>query len=58
MITLITLLCFTTVLGLSLVYSIIRFSVWKNRALIIIIISALYFLTIFIIFSYHGGVLE
>jgi len=57
MITLITLLCLATLVALSLVYGIMRVSVWKNRALIIIIISALYFLSIFMAFSYYGGVL-
>jgi hypothetical protein len=57
MITLIMLLSFTTAVAMALIYGVIRVSLWKNRALFVIIISALYFIFVFMAFSHYGGLL-
>lgn len=55
MITLIMQLGLVTIVAMVLIYTLIRVSLWKNRALLVIIISALYFLSVFMIFSSYGG---
>ena len=55
MITLMMLLGLITTIAIALIYTLIRVSLWKNRALLVIIISALYFLSVFMIFSSYGG---
>ena len=55
MITLMMLLGLITTIAMALIYTLIRVSLWKNRALLVIIISALYFLSVFMIFSSYGG---
>ena len=57
MITLMMLLGLITTIAIALIYTLIRVSLWKNRALLVIIISALYFLSVFMIFSSYGGLL-
>ena len=57
MITLIMLLSLISIAAMTLVYGVIRLSFWKNRALLVIIISALYFLSVFILFGYYEGVI-
>lgn len=56
MIILIVLLSLISLVAVITGYCVLRVSVWKNRALIIIIISALYFLSVFMIFSRYGGI--
>ena len=55
MITLMMLLGLITTIAMALIYGVIRVSLWKNRALFVIIISALYFIVVFMLFSYYGG---
>ena len=57
MITLVMLLSLTTIVAMALVYGVIRLSFWKNRAVFVIIISGLYFLSVFMLFIYYGGLL-
>ena len=57
MITLIMQLGLVTIVAMVLIYTLIRVSLWKNRALLVIIISALYFIFVFMSFSHYGGLL-
>ena len=57
MISLIALLLIATVLLLSLVIAIMRYCLWRNRALLVIVLSAGYFCSIFMIFTYYGQAL-
>lgn len=57
MITFIMLLGLTTLVAITFVYTIMRMSLWKNRALIVIVISAIYFFIVFMFFSYYEALL-
>jgi len=52
---LLILLTVTTLIAIGLTYGTIRYSRWRNRTIILIGISALYFMIIFSIFAHYGS---
>jgi len=58
MIIIMLLLTLSTLLLLALVYSVMRYSQWRNRALIVIGLSGVYFTVIFTIFGSYGQALK